>query len=90
MYFIQENENLLSFANGVWSKKEFFDQLELDKVIQDLDENQLADFQLFGSNPVSEINEWVELLTRGKIKKLVGQFKITKSKKTILKVIFNT
>ena len=63
---------MLSFANGVWSKKEFFDQLELDKVVKDLDENYLADFQFLGSNPVSEINEWVELLTRGKIKKLVG------------------
>jgi serpin B len=69
----EENENLLSFANGVWSKKEFFDQLELDKVIKDLAENYLADFQFLGSNPVSEINEWVETLTRGKIKKLVDQ-----------------
>ena len=63
---------MLSFANGVWSKKEFFDQLELDKFIKDLDENYLADFQFLGLNPVSEINEWVETLTRGKIKKLVG------------------
>ena len=63
---------MLSFANGVWSKKEFFDQLELDKFIKDLDENYPADFQILGLNPVSEINEWVETLTRGKIKKLVG------------------
>ena len=53
----QENENILSFANGIWTKKTFFDQLD-NSFLERLDENYLADFNFFGPNPVAQINEW--------------------------------
>ena len=39
----------------------------------------LADFEVFKSNPTSEINDWVKRKTRGNIEKLVGKPNISKN-----------
>ena len=69
----QENKNLITFGNGVWTKKTFFDQLEND-FLETLDTDYLADFNFFNQNPVTQINEWVNRTTRGKIDKLLGKY----------------
>ena len=68
---LQENQNLITFGNGVWTKKSFFNQLT-NEFLEILDENYLAHFEFLGSNPVDQINDWVKTSTRGKIAKLIG------------------
>ena len=68
---LQENQNLITFGNGVWTKKSFFNQMT-NEFLEVLDENYLAHFEFLGSDPVSQINDWVKTSTRGKIDKLVG------------------
>ena len=64
---------MISFANGVWPRKNFFDQLE-DDFLKTLDTNYLADFEFLGPDPVTQVNDWVNRTTRGKINRLVGQY----------------
>merc|ERR1719412_245531 len=66
----EENQNLITFGNGAWTKKSFFDQLT-NEFLEILDENYLAHFEFLGSNPVAQINDWVKTSTRGKIDRLV-------------------
>ena len=63
---------MLTFVNGVWTKKTFYNQLE-HGLLETLDRNYFADFKFFRSNPVLQLNIWANRTTRGKIEKLVGK-----------------
>jgi len=67
----EENNNLISFGNGIWTRKNFFDLLE-NEFLEILDAHYFAEFNFFNlRDPVFQINDWVNRTTRGRIESLV-------------------
>ena len=64
---------MISFGNGIWTRKNFFDLLE-NEFLEILDAHYFAEFNFFNlRDAVFQINDWVNRTTRGRIDNLVGK-----------------
>ena len=66
------NHHPLSFGNKMWTKSPYFEQID-GRFFERLDAIYMADIDILSSsNPVKQINNWIEEVTKGKITELIG------------------